>query len=110
MRLEHLDETLVLALIFLDALELVAAGAEGAAGGVPQGGDVRLALLARVDELLAEHADDAVLAGEHLADPVAVRTGRFDHPAGGGVDHRRHSARLGVEHVFSGHGLSLVWT
>ena len=86
------------------ALELVAAGAEGAGGGVAQRGDGGVGLLAGVDEVLGERADDAVAAGEHGADGVGVLAGRLDDPAGGGVDDGGDPAGLRVEGVPLGHG------
>jgi len=105
-RPEHLDQALVLALVLLEALELVAAGAESAAGRVAQARDRALALAPGVDQFLAQHADDAVLAGVDLADAVAVLARRLDDAAGGRVDDRGDAARLGVQKVFL-HGFSV---
>jgi hypothetical protein len=69
-RLEDLDQALVLALVGLQALELVAAGAEAAGRGVAQRGDVLGRFLAGVDQVLGQRADDAVAAGIDVGDLV----------------------------------------
>ena len=61
-RLEDLDEALVLGAILLEALELVARGAEGAGRRVPESLDGGARFLADVDEVFGERADDAVAA------------------------------------------------
>jgi hypothetical protein len=70
--LEDLDQALVLALVGLQALQLVAAGAEGAGGRVAQGGDVLGGLLAGVDQVLGQRPDDAVAAGVDVGDLVGM--------------------------------------
>ena len=60
------------------------------------------ALLAGVDQVLGERADDAVASGIDLADLAAVLAGGLDHPAGGCVDDGGHAAGLGVEGVLGG--------
>ena len=102
-RLEHLDQALVLVAALLDALELVAAGAEGAARRVHERADVRGRLAAGVDEVLGERADDAVAARVDLADLRLVLPRRLDDARGARVDHRGDAAGLRVEGV-AGHG------
>src|SRR5690606_8584991 len=96
---EHLDQALVLGAVLVDALELVAARAEGARGRVLQGGDGRGRFAAGVDEILGERADDAVAAGVDLADAVAIGAGGLDDAGGAGVDHGGDPAGLGIEGV-----------
>ncbi len=76
--LEDLDQALVLALVLLQALELVAAGAEGAGRRVAQRGDGGGGFLAGVDQVFGQRADDAVAAGVDLADLVRVLARGFD--------------------------------
>ncbi len=97
---EDLDQAVVLALVGLQALHLVAAGAEGAARGVAQGGNGARGFLAGVDQVFRQRSDDAVAAGIDLADLVLVLACRLDHAAGGGIDYRGHAAGLCIESVF----------
>ena len=69
-RAEYVDQPLVLGAILVDPRELVARRAEGAARRVAQRADGGRALLAGVDHVLGERADDAVAAGIYLADLV----------------------------------------
>ncbi len=101
--LEDLDQALVLALVVLQALELVAAGAEAAGRRVAQGGDVLRGLLVGVDQVLGQRADDAVAAGIDIADLVRVLARGLDDAAGGGVDDGGDTAGLGVKGVLCGH-------
>ena len=104
---EDLDQPLVLAPVLVERLQLVAARAERAGGRRPQGADRRRRLLAGVDQLLGERADDSVPARVDVGDDVAVRARRLDDAARRGVDDGGDSARLGVERVLpcfrSGH-------
>ena len=102
-RLEDLDQALVLAPVLLERLELVAAGAEGARGRGAQRRDRLGRLQAGVDQLFGERAEDAVAAGVDGADAVGVPARRFDHAAGRGVDDRGDAAGLGVEGIEEGH-------
>ena len=101
-RLEYLDETLVLGPVLVDPRQLVARRAECAARRVAQCPDRRRALLAGVDHVLGQRPDDAVPPGIELADLVRVLARGFDHPAGGGVDDGGDAAGLGVEGVLWG--------
>ncbi len=98
---EHLDEALVFGTVLLQALELIAAGAERAGRGITQRGDRPLALPAGIDQVLGQRADDAVAAGVDIADPVPVLPGRLDQAAGRGVDDRRHPAGLCIERILT---------
>ena len=102
---EHLDQALVLGAALVDPGQFVARGAEGAGRRVAQGPDGRRALLAGVDQVLGQRADDAVAAGIDLADPVAVLAGRFDQAAGGGIDDGGYPAGLCIEGIFRGRAL-----
>ena len=98
-RLEDLDQALVLGGVVLVLLQLVARRAERARRRVAQGADVGGAFEAGVDQVLGERAEDAVPAGVHLADAALVLAGRLDHSAGRGVDDGGDPAGLGVESV-----------
>src|SRR5262249_36894305 len=102
---EYLDQPLVVRAVLLDALELVAARAEGAARGRLQPGDRRRRLLAGVDQVLGESADDAVAPGVDLADAFFVLARGLDNPRGARVDHGGHAARLRIKGVLRFHGL-----
>ena len=99
---EYLDQPLVLGAVLVDSGELVARRAESAARRVAQGADRRGGLLAGVDHVLGERADDAVPSRIELADLAAVLAGGLDDPAGGCIDDGGNSAGLGVEGVFWG--------
>ena len=75
--LENFYQALVLGPVLLQALQFVAAGAEGAGGGGEQAVNGGLALLAGVYQVLAQCTDDAVATGIDLADPVACSWQRF---------------------------------
>lgn len=98
-RPEDLDQALILGSVRLETLQFVPAGAERPGRRVAKCGNGAGALLARIDEVLAQRADDSIAAGEHPADPVAVLAGGFDETTGAGIDHRRDTAGLGIESV-----------
>ena len=103
---EDLNQAFVLGAVFFQPLELVAAGTEGPGGRVAQGGDGRVAVLARIDEVLREGADDAVTPGVDLAYAAAVLARGLYDAAGAGVDDGGDAPGLGVEYVFDlGHAL-----
>ncbi len=103
MCLKHLDQAFVFRPVFLDALELVTRGAECTARRVAQRGDRAGPLLAGIDHVLGERADDAVAAGIDVGDLRAMFARGLDDPAGRGVDHGGDAAGLGVKRVSSGH-------
>ena len=86
MRAKYLDQALVLRPALLQAAQLVARRAEGAGGGVAQAADRGGALARQVDQVLGQHADDAVAPGVDLADVAPRLHGGLDHPAGRGID------------------------
>ena len=102
---EHLDQALILCPVFLQAFQLVAAGAEGTSRCGEQAANGGSALLAGIDQILAQCADNAVAPGVDFADLRAVLSGSFDKAAGAGVNNGGHSAGLGVEGVFRWHVL-----
>ena len=98
-RAEYVNQALVLGAILVDSGQLVARGSEGAARRVAQGPDGGGALLAGVDHILGQGADDAVPAGVYLAYLVTVPARGFDQAAGRGIDDGGHSAGLCIERV-----------
>ena len=109
-RLEHLDQPLVLRRVVLELLQLVARRAERARRRMAQGADRRRGFLAGVDQVFGQGADDAVPACIHLGDTVLVLAAGLDDAAGGGVDDGGDAAGLGVEGVagLGGHSCSFV--
>ena len=105
-RLEDLDQPLVLGAVLLEALELVARRTERAAGRVTQARDRFGALGRRVDHVLGQRAEDPVHARVDLAELSLVLARRLDHAARARVDDGRDAARLRVEHVLL-HGFSV---
>src|SRR5690606_39991940 len=65
-RLEYLDQALVLGTVGFQALELVAAGTEGAGGRVAQGGNVLRRFQAGVDQIRSEEHTTALQSRENL--------------------------------------------
>ena len=99
MSAKYLDEALVLRAVLLDALELETRGAEGSRRRVAQAPDRRRALARQIDQILGEHANDAVTSGVDLADVATGLERGLDDAAGGGVDHGRDAAGLGIERI-----------
>ena len=94
MRLEHLEHAVEVGLL----LELVAAGAEGGAGRVPEGADLLLRLGGEIDEVLAEDAEHAVQRAVDLLDAVMVQ--RLGDDAGdAGVDDGGGAAGLAHQDI-----------
>ena len=65
---EHLDQAFILRPVLVDALELVAAGAESTARRVAKAGNIGIGFLAGVDQVLGQGTENAVAAGEELTD------------------------------------------
>jgi len=98
-RLEDLDQPLVLRRIVLEFPELVARRSERAGGRMAQAANRRGRFLAGIDQILGERADDAVAPCIDLADLAFVLATSLDHAAGGGVDDRGDSSGLCIESV-----------
>ncbi len=97
MRPEHLDQAFVLGAVRIETLQLVACRSESATGRVSQRGDCRGGFGRRVQHVLVQCAENAIAPGVDLTDAFPGLAGRFDHPAGGGIDDSGHPTRLGVE-------------
>ena len=97
---EDLDEAVILTLVGLQALHLVAAGAEGAGWCLAQCGDGARRFLAGIDQVFFQGTDDSVAAGKDLANLVLVFARRLDNAAGGCIDYSGHTAGLCVERIF----------
>src|SRR5207248_2197554 len=98
-RPEDFAQAHVLRAALVQALQLVAARAECACGRVQQCGDRARRLLARVDQIFGQRADDAVAPRIDLADFRLVLARRFDDRGSACVDDGGHAARLRVESV-----------
>jgi hypothetical protein len=85
-RLEHLDQALVLGLVLLQAFQLVTAGTEGAARRVAQAGDIRVGFEAGVDQVFGQGADDAIAPGIDFPDLLGMPACFLDQAARRGVD------------------------
>ncbi len=101
--LEDLEDAFKVGLL----LELVAAGAEGGAGGMLEGADGLLGLRREIDEVFLEDAEHTVQGAVDLFDFIVVE--RFgDHAGHAGVDDGRGAAGLadqGITYEFFGHGV-----
>ncbi|MNT13149.1 hypothetical protein D3C72_1481080 [compost metagenome] len=91
---QDLQQAVVTGTVGLQRFQLDPARAERAAGGVGQGADGRSTLLAGVDQLLAQGAENAVARGQDLD---SLGAGLFDHRRGSGVDDGGDAAGLGVK-------------
>ncbi len=100
---KHLHQAQVFGLVLGEAFQFVATGAEGTGGGVAQGCNGFCRLLASVDQVLPQSADDAIETGVDFADLVLVLACCLDDATGAGVDHRCDAAGLGVEKICFGH-------
>ncbi len=103
MSLKDFDQTLILGAVLFQALELVAAGAEGTGGRVLEGGNGLGAFFTGVDQFFAQGTDDAVVASVDLANVFLVLASGFDHTAGAGINNSGDTARLSVESVLFSH-------
>jgi hypothetical protein len=108
-RLEDFNQPFILRPVFLQAFELVAAGAEGAGWRGQQTANGGRALLAGIDQVFAQRTDDTVAACIDFADLYTVLASSFDNAAGRGVDDGSDATGLGVEGVFSWHVVVYSW-
>ena len=90
-RLENLQQPVIGRAVVLKAWQLVARGAEGASRSMREPRDRGRRLLARVDQLFRQRAEDAMTAGVDSAD-LARMLARRHHPSRAGVDHCRNPA------------------
>src|SRR5574343_788114 len=102
-RLEYLDQALVLGLVLLKALQLVAAGTEGSARRVPQAGDIGIGFEAGIDQVFGQGTDNAIAPGIDFPDLVGMAACFLDQAARRGVDDGRNAPRLSVEGIFDRH-------
>ena len=99
MSAENGNQSFVLCTAFLKTLEFVATRAKSARRRCFQCSNRAFAFTAGVDKVFGQGANNAVTAGVHLADTVAVLPGGFDYPAGAGINDRGYPAGLGIEGV-----------
>jgi hypothetical protein len=104
-RTKDLDESLILGAVFLQAAKLVARRAEGTAWCAHEAANRSGGLFIGVNHVFGECTDDAVAAGIHIRDLVAMLACGFDDAAGAGVTNCGHTAGLGIKGVFCWH----VW-
>ncbi len=100
-RLEDLQQALVLGAVGFDRLELVAARTERAAGRMRQGANGGGGFLGGVHQFLAQGTEDAVAGRQHLD---LAGAGLADDAGRGGVDDGGDTAGLGVQEGSGSHG------
>ena len=100
---KHFDQAFILRTVLANRLELVATGAERGARGVFEGGDRRIGLDARVDQIFGQGADNAIAPRINLTDLVRMLSCSLQHATGRGVDHGSDPARLCVKGISWGH-------
>ena len=89
---EDINQPLVLGAIFLEAFQFVAAGTKRARWGCLECRDGAFALLAGIDQVFCQGADNAVSSGKDFPDLLAVLARRFNDATGAGVNHGSHAA------------------
>ena len=100
---EDRDQPFVLGTVLLDALEFVPCGSKSAARSMTQRCDRSGTFLIRVNHVFCQSANDAVVAGVNVGDPVFVFSGGLDHGTCCGIDDRGNTARLGIERIHFRH-------
>jgi hypothetical protein len=98
-RLEHVDQALVLRRVVFEFFQLEARRAERTRGRVTQRADGGGGFLAGVDQVFCQSADDAVAAGVQLSDTIFVTAAGLDDTGCRRVDDSGDTAGLGVESV-----------
>src|SRR5215475_24222 len=91
-RLENLQQPVIRCAVVLKAWQLVARGAEGASRGMRELRNGGSRLLARVDQLFRQRAEDAMTARVDSVDLVRMLARRLNHPSRARVDHCRNPA------------------
>ena len=90
--LEHLQQPVIGRAVVLKAGQLVACGAEGASRGMRELRDSGSRLLARVDQLFQQRAEDAMTARVDCADLRRILARCLNHPSRARVEDRRDPA------------------
>jgi hypothetical protein len=93
---QHRKQAVVLGRIALFRVEIETAGAECSARCAAQARKVVSRNVSGIDQSFPQYAQDAVACRQHPADASSRLAGSGDHPGRGGIDHRRHTTRLGV--------------
>ena len=91
--LEDLEDALVVGVVHIGVGQLVAAGAQRGGGGVLHVGKLLGIFLAHVDQVVVQHALDAVQRAQHLGDVRILQRG-LDRAVGGSVDDGAGAAGL----------------
>jgi hypothetical protein len=91
-RLENLQQPVIRRAVVLKAWQLVARRAEGASRGMRELRDRGCRLLARVDQLLRERAEDAMTARVDSADLARMLARRLNYSNRARIDNRRNPA------------------
>jgi len=100
---EDLDKPFVLGTVLLDALEFIPCRSESAARSMTQRCDRRGTFFVRVNHVFCQSANDAVMAGVDVGDPVFVFSGSLDHGACSGINDSGNTARLCIERIHFRH-------
>src|SRR5262245_46966777 len=91
-RLENLQQPVIRRAVVLKAWQLVARGAEGASRGMREPRNRGSRLLARVDQLFRQRAEDTMTARVDSVDLARILACRLNHPSRARVDHCRNPA------------------
>src|SRR5215475_2029318 len=86
-RLENLQQPVIRRAVVLKARQLVARGAEGASRGMRELRDRGRRLLARVNQLFRQRAEDAMTTRVDCADLVRMLARRLNYSSSARVDH-----------------------
>ena len=93
---EHLQDLLIIGIVFVGIGDLVAAGAQRGGGRVLHLRKLGGVFLAQVEQIIVQQAHDAVLHAVDLGDDVAVQRG-LDRAVRGSVDNGGRSAALAYD-------------
>src|SRR5210317_1827347 len=85
-RLEDLNEALILRPVLLQAFQLVAAGTECARWRGQEACNGAVTFLAGDNQVFMQRTDYAIAPGVDLADSVAMLAGRFNNATGARID------------------------
>ena len=74
MRLENLNQPLVLSAMIFKAFEFVAAGTKRATRRAAQAGDILVGFEAGINQVFGQRADDAIATGKNFPDFLGMAT------------------------------------
>ena len=105
MCLEYLDQAFIFTPVLLEAFQFVAAGAECAGGCMTQRSDRRNGVLAGINQVFGQGADNAVTASINFADFAFLLARGFNQTGGRCINDCGDPAGLGIKSIFCNHNV-----